>query len=283
MSKGYVILAQNNKSDDYVRMAYGLALSIKNTQKEVTSVTLITDIPDAVPHHCVSIFDNIIQIPWFDDALESDWKVENRWKIYHITPYDETILLDADMIFLSNIDNWWNYLSDNFDLFVTTKTITYRNEPITSDYYRKVFTENDLPNAYSAFTYFKKTDFSKEFWMLVEIISKNWQVFYNKYLPKSKPKHLSMDVVFALAIKILGIEDQVTSTLDYPTFVHMKSRIQGWNTATDNWMDFAGVYFNKKNELKISNYQQFGIFHYTEKKFLSNYVLNAMEKKYESR
>jgi hypothetical protein len=261
-------------------MAYVLALSIKTSQKEVTSISLVTDVPDAVPDHYKAVFDHVIEIPWYDDALDSEWKIENRWKIYHVTPYDETILLDADMLFLTNVDNWWNYLNKNYDLFITSNVTTYRNEIVTSDYYRKVFVENNLPNTYSAFTYFKKSEIAEEFWKLVEIIAKNWQEFYDKFLSKFKPKHLSMDVVFALAIKILDIEDKITSTFNYPTFVHMKSRVQNWYTVTDDWMDYGGVYLNKQGSLKISNYQQIGIFHYTEKKFLNDYVEYVYEDLY---
>jgi len=271
-TKGYLILAQNNSSNDYVRMAYVLALSIKISQKEVSSVSLITDVPDAVPAHYKEVFDHVIEIPWYDDALDSEWKIENRWKIYHVTPYEETVLLDADMLFLTNIDNWWNYLSKNYDLFITSNVMTYRNEIVTGNYYRKVFVDNNLPNTYSAFTYFKKSEIAEEFWTLVEIIAKNWEEFYDKFLSKCKPKNLSMDVVFALAIKILDIEDKITSTFNYPTFVHMKSRVQNWYTVTDDWMDYGGVYLNKHGSLKISNYQQTGIFHYTENKFLNDYV-----------
>ena len=279
-TKGYLILAQNNNSDDYVRMAYVLALSIKTSQKEVTSVSLITDVVDAVPDHYKTVFDHIIEIPWYDDALESEWKIENRWKIYHITPYEETVLLDADMIFLTNVDNWWNYLNTNYDLFITTAVLTYRNETVTNRYYRRAFIDNNLPNTYSAFTYFKKSQLAEEFWTLVEIIAKNWQVFYSKYLSGFKPMYRSMDVVFALAAKILDIEDQITTKFDYPTFVHMKSRVQNWITGTDDWMEYGGVYLNRQGSLKISNYQQTGIFHYTEKKFLNNHVEYVYEDLY---
>ena len=282
-TRGYLILAQNGNSNDYVRMAYVLALTIKLTQKEVTSVSLVTDVVDAVPDHYKSVFDHVIEIPWYDDALASEWKIENRWKIYHITPYEETVLLDADMLFLTNVDNWWSYLNKNYDLFITSQVLTYRNEIVTGDYYRRAFVENDLPNTYSAFMYFKKSQLAEEFWTLVEIIAKNWQEFYNKFLLEYKPKNLSMDVVFALAVKILGIEDQITSSFNYPTFTHMKSRIQNWHISTNDWMDYGGVYLNKQGSLKISNYQQTGIFHYTEKKFLNNHIEYVYEDLYKEK
>jgi hypothetical protein len=281
-TKGYLILAQNNSTDDYVSMAYALALSIKLSQTDITSVSLITDVPDAVPHHYKDLFDHIIQIPWFDDAYNSDWKIENRWKIYHVSPYDQTVLLDADMIFLTDIGHWWRYLENNHDLFITDTVFTYRNEIVTDTYYRKAFEDNNLPNTYSAFTYFKKSELAEEFWKTVEIIAKNWQVFYNKFLPNSKPKHLSMDVVFSLAIKILGIEDLIISRFNYPTFVHMKSKVQNWQSSSDNWMNHVSTHFNKPNILKIGNIQQSGIFHYTEKKFL-DHILKVLERSFEEK
>jgi len=281
-SKGYLILAQNGNID-YVRMAYVLALTIKLTQGEVNSVSLLTDVPNSVPDHYKEVFDHVIEIPWFDDALKSEWKIENRWKIYHVTPYHQTVLLDADMIFLSDVSHWWNYLEKNHDLYITKNVVTYRNEIVTDRYYRKVFEKNNLPDVYSAFTYFKKSDTAGEFWKCVEIIAKDWQIFYSKYLPEYKPKFLSMDVVFALAIKILGFEDQIDSPLEYPQFVHMKSRVQNWRNSDNNWMTHVGVYLNTKGSLKIGNYQQTGIFHYTEKEFLNDYTLYTFENLYKEK
>ena len=278
MSKGYVILAQNSGENDYVSMAAACAFSIKATQKEFNNVTLITDVPDAVPYHYHAAFDKILPIKWYDDAFESEWKIENRWKLYHHTPYDETVILDSDMLFLSDISQWWYYMEKNFDLLITDKVFTYRNELIKDSYYRKTFVDNKLPNCYSAFTYFKKSDLAKEFWELVEIIVKNWKEFYQIFLKESRPKHLSIDVVFALAVKILGIEDLVFSSFEYPTFTHMKSRDQGWKEYSDNWMDSAGAYMTDECRLKIGNYQQSGIFHYTEKKFFNEGLITNYRK-----
>lgn len=282
MSKGYLILAQNS-TDDYVRMAYALALSIKNTQNTINSVSLVTDVPDAVPHHYRSVFDHVIEIPWFDDALKSEWKIENRWKIYHVTPYEQTVLLDADMLFLSDVGHWWEYLGKNHDLYITDNAVTYRNELITNRYYRQVFEKNNLPDVYSAFTYFKKSETAELFWRWVEIIAKDWQTFYNLYLTESRPKYLSMDVVFSLAIKLLGLGDHIASSFDYPRFTHMKSRAQNWKSASEDWMEHAGVYLNSTGSLKIGNYQQSEILHYTEKKFLNDHVLFVFENLYKEK
>jgi hypothetical protein len=283
MTKGYLIFAQRNKTDDYVRMAYALALSIKLTQKEITNVSLVTDIPDSIPYHWLYAFDNIIKVPWNDDAYFSKWKIENRWKLYTISPYEETVILDADMLFLSDVTHWWNYLSKHHDMCFVTKSMTYRNEVADDSYYRQVFIDNSLPNLYSAFFYFKKTEEISAFWNTVKDITLNWKVFYNKFLPLNTPKRLSMDVTFALAAKIHGLQDEITSSFDYPTITHMKAHAQNWKITSDNWSEKVGAYMNKEGSLKIGNYQQSGIFHYTEKDFLTDNVVKIYEDLYEEK
>ena len=281
MTKGYLILAQNNKTDDYVRMAYALALSIKTSQLELSNVTLVTDIPEAIPYHWVYAFDNIVKIPWNDDAYFSKWKIENSWKLYTVSPYDETVLLDADMLFLTDVSHWWNYLSNNHDMCFVTKSMTYRNEIADDSHYRKAFIDNNLPNLYSAFYYFKKTDANSDYWNTVKMITLHWKTFFQKFLPISTPKRLSMDVVFSLAAKIHGIEDEITSSLDYPTLTHMKSHAQNWQVVPKNWNDQVGTYLNRKGSLKIGNHQQTGVFHYTEKEFLTDDIIAIYEELYE--
>jgi hypothetical protein len=282
MTKGYLIFAQNN-DDNYLKMAYVLALSIKLTQNQVHNVSLVTDSLDSIPDKFNLVFDNIIPITE-DLSVDTEWKIENRSKLYHLTPYDETVILDADMLFLSDVSSWWDYLSKNHNnMCFVTKSITYRNEPTDDLYYRQAFVDNKLPNLYSAFFYFKKTDLNLAFWNTVENIVKDWKVFYSRFLPNSTPKVLSMDVTFALAAKIHGIEDEIISTFDYPTFVHMKPFAQRWKNTNDKWSNLVGTYMNKRGQLKIGNYQQFGIFHYTEKEFLTDEIFNIFESLYKEK
>ena len=131
MSKGYLILAQNTDTTDFLKLAYVNALSIKLSQSTIASVSLVTDIVDAVPEHYHKVFDNVISIPWFDDALNSSWKIENRWKLYHVSPYDETVILDSDMLFLTDISHWWKYMSTH-DICITNKTWQICEKFITS-------------------------------------------------------------------------------------------------------------------------------------------------------
>ena len=271
MRKGFVVLAQNNDIDDYLRMAYALAISLRNSQPTPVSISLITD--KKVSKKIKSVFDQVLILP-IDSAKKSLWKIENRAKIYNISPYDETIVLDVDMLVLSDISSYWDTLK-KYDLYFTSNVLTYRGEVITKDNYRRVFTNNNLPNLYTGLHYFKKSEVAKNFYNLMEIITDNWQEFYNKFLPKNCPKNPSMDVTAALAARILDCSTDITS--DELSFIHMKPALQNWHVAPDEWTSAVGSYFNSTGNLKIGNFLQEGVFHYTEKKFLSDDIVSQLE------
>ena len=264
-TRGIVMLAQNTLDEDYVKQAYLCALSILATNPG-TKISLITD--DNVDHVYKKAFDKIIGIPWGDAAVYPDWKVENRWKIYHVSPYDETIVLDTDMLVLQNISGWWEYLK-NYEVFFTSNVLTYRGKLVTDDFYRKTFTENNLPNLYSGFHYFKKTKFSHEFFSYLQVVVENWEKFYDLYLEYRKPPRVSIDVAAAIVCKMLNCEEKITSKNNHITFTHMKPRCQDWTRLSPRWQDRVNVYLRDDLILKIGNYRQTGIFHYTEKEFVT--------------
>lgn len=274
MTINFTMLAQNSYND-YVKQASVCAMSIKASNPD-SKICLITS--DEVPSKYKPLFDDIVEIPWGDKAKKTSWKVGNRWKIYHATPYSESIVLDTDMLVLNDISEWWNFLQKR-DLFFVNKVQTYRGDWFTSDYYRKSFRVHNLPNLYSGFHYFKKCDFSKQFYEWLEIVMNNWELFQGQFAGgKYFQKDCSVDVSSAIVAKILDCGEAITSKTDHPTFVHMKTYGQNWkNIFTDRWQDRVGVYLNSNLELKIGNYQQRGVFHYTEKDFLTDELVKTYE------
>ena len=92
--------------------------------------------------------------------------------------------------------------------------------------------------------------------------------------------HPSMDISAAIATNIMDIEHLITNKkVKNPSFIHMKPKIQNW---TENfqyrWQDRIGVYLDDELNLKIGNYTQTGIFHYTEKDFVNKHIINKYEK-----
>jgi hypothetical protein len=275
MSKGFLIFAENSKSCNYVEQAYALALSIKNTQSTVASVSLVTN--DVVPKNQQHAFDHIISIPWISKTIESTYKAEHRWKLFHITPYDETIVLDADMIFLDDVSNWWDYCS-NHDLRFCSKIKNYKREVVVKDsVHRRAFIDNNLTNPYFALHYFKKSDKALEFYKALEFISNNWEWCYTKFAPVSYQNWLSMDLASAIAIEMTGFYDAVIDQTCPLEFVHMKPGIQDWSAPGNGWQDAVPYVLNSRGELIVGNIRQSKLFHYVEKNFMSKKILSILK------
>ena len=272
MSKGFCFVAQNNATTDYVKQACVLAVSIhRHNNNQLLS--LITN--DNVPQKYKVLFDKIIPIEK-DDAKNEEIKFQNRCKIFDLTPYNQTIVMDVDMLVTRNIKQWWSYLN-NYDLFFTSNVLTYRNELITSDWHRQVFVKNNLPNLYNGFWFFKKNKKAKQYFVLLKIITEHWKIFFDKYLPNKKQNFYSVDVASAIACKILGIENEVTDPNSFITFVHMKPKLQNWLESPNLWTNKISCSVNKQGELLCENIIQKNIFHYVEKEFLTEEIVKGLE------
>jgi len=268
MSKGFLTIAQNGQHD-YLKMAYVLSMSLKMSQTKYDKLSVIVNEGEKIPSKYLDFFDKVISV----DNPNDGWKIQNKWRFYELTPYDETIILDADMLFFYDISTWWECLK-NSKLEFTTSVRNYRGEVATSDYYRKTFTMNNLPNLYTALFYFKKNKENEEYFKLVEIIFKNWKDFFKKFL-KSPPKFLSGDVAYSLAAKILFPRNWN----NFLTFTHMRSRLQDEDIVTD-WHKELPSFFSRRDNilnLKISNFNQIYPFHYIKKDFLNEEVVQLYE------
>jgi len=278
--RGFFTFAQNTETTDYVRLAYALALSLKASQTSVPYLTIGVTPDTTVPDEYAWAFDNIIEIPWGDHASDSIWKLENEWKAIHMTPYDETIKLDCDMLFFNDIGIWWDTLARQ-DFVICNRVIDYRSHTINNDYYRKTFTENTLPDVYTAFMYFKKTPETFELFNLVKYIYFNWQSMFGLALkPENRPRYPSTDVIFAIALKLLDLDQTSYTVKDIPTFTHMKSHLQGWGDEgiTEDWNKHISMFFNPALECKIGNYLQFFPLHYHVKDFITDEMIGYYER-----
>lgn len=273
MTFGYLIVAAKNNDIDYHKMAYSLALSIKNTQKwGFNNVALVTDDPDDLSRFKSKwVFDKVITY-----NEQKGWN--GRSYMDKLSPWDYTVCLDADMLFFRDISHSIEYFIENSELYIANNSYTYRGEKVTSDFYRRSFTKNELPNLYSFFTFFKKeSELASEFFTLGRYIMENPNEFSNSFLSKMKPKIMGTDEAFALSSKILDITNDIAYPLEFPRIVHMKGMIQNWPWPADDWSDHVGFYFNGKNELKISNFKQYDIVHYVKKDLITDEIVNLQE------
>lgn len=273
MNFGYLIVVSENETVDYLKLAYALALSIKNTQKPgYDKVALVINNKSSI---------NNLKSPWvFDQIIE--WDKETFWDgrswMDQLSPWDATICLDADMLFTRDYSHWVDYFVENCELYVANKSYTYRGEEVVDAQYRKAFIKNKLPNLYSFYTFFKRdSELAKDFFELGRHIIKHPVEFTNTFLLEHKPKVIGTDEAFALSAKILDITDKISYPLSFPRVVHMKPMIQNWPWPANLWSDHVGFYINKKGNIKIGNYQQHDIVHYVEKDKITDEVVNILE------
>ena len=274
MNFGYLIFVNETETSNYSKLAYALALSIKNTQKEgYDKVALVIN-----DKHKIENFTSL----WvFDHIIE--WQGPEGWDVRshmdELSPFDHTICLDADMLFLRDYSHWVDYFIDNnVELYIPHTAYTYRGEEVLNSPYRKCFTANDLPNLYSFYTFFvKDSKLAKDFFNLQRQIIKNPTEFANNFLTSHKPKIIGTDEAFALAVKILDIQSDVSYPLTFPKVVHLKGGTQNWPWPADDATDHVGFYFDKNAKLKIGSYQQHDIVHYVEKDRVTLETINILE------
>lgn len=272
MSRGYLLFAINSKDVDYVRLAYACALSIKNTQPAgYNSVSLVTHNAEAVRQQ-YSIFDHVIE-------YNGPTGMDVRSRGYDFTPYDETILLDSDQLFLNPLDHWWDAVKDR-DIFIATCPKTYRRKSFKYGYYRKVFKDLELPDVYSAWTYFKKdSEITKDFFEIVKLITDNPE-YFKKTIFKTLPiPNIPTDEAFALAVKMLDLEGIATDTSwGFPSITHMKAVVQGWNSRETEWVDKVRLSVDQAGKVKIGVWQQTDLLHYVNKTVITDEVIKILEK-----
>ena len=275
MTRGYLTFVQNSGSVDYLTMAYAQALSIKATQK-INSYSIVVDrtTEQLVTDQHRQVFDYIIPVPGEDDSANDKWKLKNEWKALQASPYIETIKVEADMLFTSSVDHWWDILALQ-DVCFTTNVVDYTGEISSSRVYRQVFDANHLLNVYSGFYYFKKSPLAEELFNYARLIYTNWPLFRDQLLKSVTEKEPNTDLVFAIAAKLCGDTKLHNPKTQIPRFVHMKGAINGWGINQD-WQTMVYHQFDKTT-LTVGFTRQTLPFHYHQKIFISNDIINHYE------
>jgi hypothetical protein len=119
MTTGALIFAFNNAEIDYVTMA---AWNASNIQRHLGIPTsLVTDCIDPDLKDTYDKFDRVIVVEkpragtrHFEDiGATVDWYNTNRMDAYTLTPYDQTLIIDADFVVANDVLNTLPNLMNN--------------------------------------------------------------------------------------------------------------------------------------------------------------------------
>ena len=236
MSRGYLIYAVD---EPYISMANILKKSIEYHTND--AVTILSD-----------------KFPDGDATFGKKHKIHNFWQIYWATPYDETIVVDADMLFLNDYSYWWNYLS-KFDLLFPDTIINYKQETIQHPQYDRILTDNNIRSSYEKMFYFKKGDTALEFFNMLSQVIQNFVSISLEIFPNKRPTSLRTSHVFPACIKMLGIEDIAYDKNNVFKYIDMKisclnAPVKKWDEDLYYWGDMTNFY--------IENFNQYYPLHY---------------------
>lgn len=197
MSRGTLMYAFNNESIDYIKMAVCNALLLKK-HMENNAVALVTDqhtynygreqLGEEMLDRC---FDHVVidkpiadrkMTRKFHDTRYSSFTDKyynlNRVQAYDATPFEETLLLDADYL----------VLDDAFDAcFGSAEDMLCNTKTLDLDYQENRFGDNNhlsdmsIPLYWATALYFRKSEKAKMLFELISFIRDNYEFYQHLY------------------------------------------------------------------------------------------------------
>ena len=209
MSQGAVLVAQNNSTIDYVKLAIFSAKRI--TKFLDIPVSVATDsrgyIESQYPDHP---FDQIIDISttetyfqrrFNDGSLASkvlDWKNLSRYRVYDLSPYDTTLVIDVDYIINSSVLKDALMLDCPLQIYSCSMDIADWRDG--SEFQR--INPYSIPFYWATTFIFNKGEITNAFFNLLSHIKDNWEYFRTLYCITSPL--FRNDLAFSIAIHIMN-------------------------------------------------------------------------------
>ena len=195
MSKGFLMFAHNNDEIDYLKLAVVNAMLIKQNC-DIHDITVVTNqasydytsenikIEDYINNIIISEKDKTFKSANQRIYKDTSHKTEilsfynkDRADAYELSPYDETILLDADYLILSDaLNNCWGH---NNELMMnwSYEDIMYEREDPTLRRLHPV----GITMYWATVVYFKKGNFAQQFFSTVQHVRDNRDYYQSIY------------------------------------------------------------------------------------------------------
>ena len=181
MTTGALIFAFNNESTDYVAMAEWSARNIRRWLNIPTAI--VTDVDARDPR--VSGFDQVISATasaggtrWFEDYQATvTWHNAGRTDAYTLSPWDQTLVLDADYVVAS--DQLKAVLNSNqeFLAHASAYDITGTNNFAGLNDYG----EYRMPMSWATVMMFRRSTHAELIFDCMQIIKNNWRHYKDLY------------------------------------------------------------------------------------------------------
>ena len=271
MKNGAILFAQNNSVIDYIEIATFAAERIKKFLD--IPVSIITDDKSSILDR--SVFDKVIEIKkedatsrlFYDGTLSSkhvEWNNVSRSKVYQLTPYDRTLVLDSDYIISSN------RLLQAFDR-ETLFQIYHNSFDICNWRDNKVFSrinQYSIPFYWATVFCFHKHPVIESFFNLISYIKENWTYFRVLYSIESPL--FRNDFAFSIAIHIMNgktngefateLPGKMVYSLDHDFLIDMNEDSMSFLIQKQNYLGeylaakVSGLDVHVMNKMSLSRY-----------------------------
>lgn len=254
MKNGAIIFAQNNNVIDYTKLACFAAERVQQFLN--IPVSIITDNVSLVNNS--SLFDSIIEIPpeectqrlFYDGSLSSkkiDWKNLSRNRVYELSPYDKTLVLDSDYIINSSKllqafdrDALFQIYHNSFDISEWRDNTCFQR-----------INQFSVPFYWATVFLFQKHPVVEALFNLITYIKLNWTYF--KVLYSIDSAVFRNDYAFSIAIHIMNgktngefateLPGRLVYSLEHDFLVEMKDNSMSFLTQKK---EYAGEYLASK-------------------------------------
>lgn len=178
----------------------------------------------------------------------------NDWQCWHVSPYRETIKLEADMLATGPMDHWWQ-LFEKRDVVISQGARDFYDQVTDCRRYRKIFDNNALPDVYNAVSYWRVSQTAQTFWRIVRSMFDHW-IQYRSLL-KFPDEQATTDVIYAMTAVIMGHENVTLPPGLGPTIVHMKPYINPIKNG-----DWTQELIWEVDPMRVNTVAQWGFLHY---------------------
>jgi hypothetical protein len=215
MLKGILIYAHNNRTVDYALMAIisgGLAKKHLGQPASLVTDQATVDwmIESKIYDKATTVFENIFIVArpesnnsrGLHDGIERSvvqFINGNRNSAYEITPYQRTLLIDADFLIFSNrLSEYWNVDSD----VMIGESINDIHANQRMGYHDRYVSDVGVKLYWATTVMFTKNDYSKMFFNLVRHVKDNYQYYADTY--RFDSKQYRNDIAFSIAKHVLA-------------------------------------------------------------------------------
>lgn len=169
---GVLIFAYNNSHFDYLKMA---EWSTKNIHRHLDlPVTVVTDVEDTSGYD----FDDVVYVPsgepssrhFIDIQQNVDWYNKNRVDAFNISPYDTTIVIDADYVVASSNIRRLLYTSSDFMCHRYAYDLCFRSSLDGLNF----FGQYSMPMWWATLMIFEKTRRTEMVFDVMRMVRDHW-------------------------------------------------------------------------------------------------------------